>query len=141
MSTKWCNHKAIKSGFFGRKKYRMNANGLKEAVAARPCIIREAMVTHLLRITANGINIYKQLELWKNYRPHVSGEAQRDELYQEPTKELIEAVLKKRGQRKKFLEKLNAVKKEFQKGQKSTKKKDLLRKVEMEAVGKGTHEA
>ena len=46
-------HKAIKSGFFGRKKYRMNAKGLKEVVAARPCIIRPAMATHLLRITAN----------------------------------------------------------------------------------------
>ena len=94
-------HKAIKSGFFGRKKYRMNAKGLKEDVAARPCIIREAMATHLLRITANGINIYKHLELWKTYRPHVSSEAQRNELYQEPTKELIEAVLTERGQRKK----------------------------------------
>ena len=133
-------HKAIKSGFFGKKKYRMNANGLKEAVAVWPCIIREAMATRLLRITANGINIYKQLELWKNYRLHVSGKAQRGELYQEPTKELIEAVLTERGQRKTFLEKLNAVKKEFMKGQRSTKKKDLLRKVDMEAVGKGTHE-
>ena len=80
----------------------MNANGLKEAVAVRPCIIRKAMTTHLLRITANGINIYKQLELWKNYRPHDSGEAQRDELYQDPTKELTKAVLTERGQRKKF---------------------------------------
>ena len=81
------------------------------------------------------------MELWKNYRPHVSGEAQSDDLYQEPTKELIEAVLTERGQRKKFLEKLNTVKNEFMKEQRNTKKKDLLRKVEMEAVGKGTHEA
>ena len=45
----------------------------------------------------------------------VFGEAQRDDLYQEQTKELMESVLTETGQGEKFLEKLNAVKKEFQK--------------------------
>jgi hypothetical protein len=83
------------------------------------------MSTHLLRVPANGINIYKQLELWKNYRPYVSGKVRRDDLYQELSKEPIKAVLTERGQEKKFLEIPNAVKKEFKRGQKSTKKKDL----------------
>ena len=99
----------------------MNATGPKEAAAARPQIICNATATHLLRVPANRINIYKQLELWKKYRPHIGGKTMNDDLYQELSKELIKAVLTKRGQQKNFLEKLAALKKEFKSGQRSTK--------------------
>ena len=85
--------KAIKSGYCGRDKHIMNAKGLKEVVAVRPQIICDAMATCLLRLPANKINICKHLELWKNYRPHISIKAMNDDLYQEPSKERIRAVL------------------------------------------------
>ena len=61
-----------------------------------------------------------------------------DDLYQELSTEVIEIVLIERGQKNTFLEKQNTVKKEFI-GAKRHKEKELLIKVEMEAVGKGAH--
>ena len=47
-----------------------NAKGLKEDIAARPPMILDIMEIYLLRASANGINTYRQLELWKNCHPH-----------------------------------------------------------------------
>ena len=65
-------HKIIEAVCFWRDKYGMNTLGLKVVVLARPHIIRNLIPTHPSRVPANGLNIYKQLELWKTYRLHVS---------------------------------------------------------------------
>ena len=52
----------------GRKDYPKNANGLKQAIATRPVLMKAAIAVHLKMIECRGINIFKQVELamkWK----------------------------------------------------------------------------
>ena len=63
---------AIRRG--GHTPYPKSTKGLKQALAACRTITRDAMNTHLKMVLCNGINIYKQLELWKNYSPIVDPE-------------------------------------------------------------------
>ena len=95
--------KAIKTGFyerFGFKDGRYNLvdylydkkKKLKDAIAARPCIIRAAMSDQLQQIEAPGINIYKQVEMYTKYLPVVPEEHWGDELCVKPSDEIIEAT-------------------------------------------------
>jgi len=59
---------ALKVGFYGRKDYPKNANGLKQAIATRPVLMKAVIAVHLKMIECRGINIFKQVELamkWK----------------------------------------------------------------------------
>jgi hypothetical protein len=42
----------------------------------------------LVTITCAGMNLYKIVEMWKNYRPNVPIEYHLDDLYAEPSEEL-----------------------------------------------------
>jgi hypothetical protein len=64
-------HNAIKKDFITRKNYPMNPEGLKDAVKNRPSDIKSAKATLLKQLEAPGMNIYKQVEMFKNYCPLV----------------------------------------------------------------------
>ena len=96
-------HNAIKSGFFDRmENYAKGAAGLKEAFKNRPQDIKRYRDDYLKAIKAPGINQYKRVELYKNYRPVVPQNEWEDELYQCPPESILEAVRQERKKRAAF---------------------------------------
>ena len=59
------SYNAFKQGFDGRAAYPKGKDGLLLAIKARPTIIKNTPITV---IPPPGINPYKQVELYKNYR-------------------------------------------------------------------------
>ena len=125
--------KAIKAGFYGRfgfedGRYDMDdypydkKKKLKDAVAARPRIIRAAMADQLKEIEAPGINIYKQVEMFTKYLPVVPQEYHDDDLYAKPTDEVIQATREESRKRKALRVEINNAKKQIAK-----KGKELLK--------------
>ena len=64
----------------------------------------------LKMLTPPGINIYKQLELYKNYRPLIPQKYWSKLIYKKLLKHIIDAVKKEKKDRKEFREDLNAMK-------------------------------
>ena len=56
------------------------------------------------------LNVYKKVEMYKNFRAFVPNELWDDPLYQKPNKGTFEIVKKEREERKKFREELNEFK-------------------------------
>ena len=108
-------HNAVKRDFATRKKYQMNPTGLKEAVMKRPMDIRQARATLLHRLESPGMNIYKQVEMFKNYRPLVPLEFHDDPVYAEPEEEIKAAVREEKSTRKRNREEINANKRRVKK--------------------------
>ena len=108
-------HNAVKRDFATRKKYQMNPTGLKEAVMKRPMDIRQARATLLHRLESPGMNIYKQVEMFKNYRPLVPVEFHDDPVYAEPEEEIKAAVREEKSTQKRNREEINANKRRVKK--------------------------
>ena len=100
-------HRAVKKDFFTRKNYPKNAQGLREAVRNRPTDIKTSQEKLLRRLEPPGTNIYKQVEMFKNYRPLVPVEFQDDLMYAEPAEDIKVAVKEEKEARKRSRDKIN----------------------------------
>ena len=58
--------------------------------------------TVLVPIKCVGLNPYKMVEMWKNYRPNVPMEFQSNELYAEPSAEVKAKVKDEKSDRSEF---------------------------------------
>ena len=85
-------HNAIKQGFVTRKNYPKNSAGLKDAVMKRTTDIRQARAALLPQLESPGMNIYKQVEMFKNYPPLVPVEFQDDPIYAEPEEDITRQI-------------------------------------------------
>jgi hypothetical protein len=67
---------------------------------------REEMLAYaekMLRpIKCDGLNPYKMVEMWKNYRPVIPGEYQTDVLYVKPSPEVLAKVKVEKTDRSEF---------------------------------------
>ena len=124
-------HNAIKRGFFGRFDFpEGKKTKLQVAVAARPLIMRRALKEKLKIIECPGLNIYKQLELYKHYKPIIPQEWWGDWMYQKPTQAVIKAVAKETRERAVFRGKLKDMKLEVGREAKFERKNEIKSKVE-----------
>ena len=62
-------------------------------------------------LECSGINPYKRVELWKNYRPHVKPDYQNNDLYSEPDAKVLALMKGEKSNRKEFRARINAAKK------------------------------
>jgi hypothetical protein len=115
-------HRIIRRGFYGRKDFPNNAKGLKDAIAARPGIMKEAIETKLTVLEEPGINVFKQVELATKFRKVVPLEVWEDELYVPPSTEIMNFVKGEKARRKEFRSDLNTDKKKVQKKELAAKK-------------------
>ena len=104
-------HRIIRRGFLGRKDFPNNAKGMKDAIAVRPGIMKEAIETKLTVTEEPGINVFKQVELETKFRNVVSIEDWEDELYVPPSTEIMDFVKGEKARRKEFRSDLNTDKK------------------------------
>jgi hypothetical protein len=112
----------IKNGFYGRYGFedgRYELAGyfydkkmpLQKAVGARKMIMEAALLDQLKTLQAPGINIFKQVEMYKNYRTLLPLEVWHDELYIKPDPNIMAAVKEEKVKRKTFRAELNKDKK------------------------------
>ena len=57
-----------------------------------------------------GLNPYKMVELWKNYRPHVPEQYRRDRLFRKPDAKVMSLVKDEKSERSVFRAKLKKAK-------------------------------
>jgi hypothetical protein len=74
----------------------------------------------LTPIKCVGLNPYKMVEMWKNYRPVIPVEYQSDALYAKPSDEVLKKVKVEREDRSEFRAKLKVKKYASKKGVEST---------------------
>ena len=74
----------------------------------------EAIPELLKPIAAPGLNIYKQMEMWKEYRPIIPQKYWNNDRYVYPPAVVIDAVKREKRDRKWFKAKLNAKKLDVQ---------------------------
>jgi hypothetical protein len=67
-----------------------------------PAEVRAHSEKHLKGVRCMGLNPYKVVEMWKNYRPNVPDEFHNDALYAEPTADEWSKVKVERGDRSEF---------------------------------------
>lgn len=72
--------------------------------------LRTYTSTNLKRHQCPGLNPYKMVELWKNYRPHVPKKYRRNILYAKPDAKVLSLVKEERSTRSVFRAKLKEVK-------------------------------
>ena len=91
-----------------RKNYagRVAGQDYRTAVAARPALMLAAIDQDLKQVPPLTLNIYKQVEMYKNYRPFVPVKLWIDPLYQKPSEETLRRVKEEKKQRKEFRGKL-----------------------------------
>ena len=104
----------MKRGFPGRDKF----NAFKDAVNARRTLMDEHKAELLKQLTVPGINIYKQVELWKNFRPPVPDAHRGNELYQKPPEDIMQTVKAEKKMRKDLRGELNKMKQKANKAAK-----------------------
>ena len=77
-----------------KKKYtgREDGQDYRTAVAARPGLMLAAKAELLKQVKPLTLNIYKQVEMYKNFKKFVPERYWNDPLYQEPSKETIRRV-------------------------------------------------
>jgi hypothetical protein len=109
------NHKSIKNGFFGRSNFAKNASGLRDAINARPAIMRDSLSDKLKVIECEGINIFKRVELSTKWKKIIPPEHRSNNLYELPPEHILQAVKNERSERKKFNYAIKEDKKKVQK--------------------------
>ena len=97
------NHDCVKQGFWGRNNYK----SFKEAVEMRPKLMLGGKAELLVQLEVPGLNIYKQVELYKNFRPLVPQSFWSDPFYARPDFSVMEAVKNEKKSRKEFRQELN----------------------------------
>jgi hypothetical protein len=80
---------------------------IKKAVEARGAIMRAALSDKVKVLQSPGINIYKQVETYKNYRKHLPLHVWQDELYVKPADNILQAVKEEKLKRNAFRIELN----------------------------------
>lgn len=120
----------IRKRYIGRVALEYNT-----AVVSRPAIMVAAMGETLQTIPRLSINIYKQVEMYKNFKNFVPPQLWNDPLYRKPEQETVLMVKEEKKKRKKFRGDLN----EFKSKSKFNKEmKAQLEKIAFEEkVGKG----
>ena len=98
-------HDAVRRNFEGKKDY----PNFTEAVKNGKEIMKDLEGGLLKILTPPGINIYKQVELYKNYRPLLPQKYWSKSLYKKPLKHIIDAVKKEKKDKKEFREDLNVM--------------------------------
>ncbi len=117
--------------FFGRFSFPEGKKiKLQVAVATRPLIMRCALEEKLKIIKCLGLNIYKQLELYKHYKPIIPQEWWGDWMYQKPTEAVIKAVAKEKKERAVFCGRVNVMKVKAGREAKLERKNETKSKVE-----------
>ena len=92
--------------------------------------MRRALKEKLKVIECPGLNIYKQLELYKHYKPIIPQEWWGDWMYQKPTQAVIKVVAKETRERALFRGKIKYMKLEVGHEEKFERKKEIKSKVE-----------
>jgi hypothetical protein len=64
----------------------------------------------LIGVECAGLNPYKMVELWKNYRPHVDPNCWKNILYRKPDDKVLALVKSERSEQSVFWEKLKVAK-------------------------------
>ena len=82
--------------------------------------LTEYAVRVLTPIKCDGLNPYKMVEMWKNYRPVIPVEYQSDALYVKPSDEVLKKVKVEKEDRSEFRAKLKVKKYASKKGVEST---------------------
>ena len=119
----------IKNGFYGRYGFEDGKYGfvydkkmpLKTALERRRDVMKAALLDKLVNLEAPGINIYKQVEMYKGYKKLVPLEVWEDELYVKPDTNILTAVKDEKVKRKTFRAELNKEKKKAVKAAKTEK--------------------
>ena len=88
----------------------MTAQGLKTALVQRYAFMKANCEQLLKPIESPGMNPYKQVELWKKWRPIIPNDFWNDEFYQKPSPEVLALVVKEKKSRKVFRGELNKMK-------------------------------
>ena len=72
--------------------------------------VRQYSYTNLTVMKCIGLNPYKMVEMWKNYRPNIPVEFQNNELYAKPDKKVLAMVKDEKSYRLEVRAKLKAEK-------------------------------
>jgi hypothetical protein len=124
----------IKNGFYGQYGFTEGEHGLndlpydkkmplKKAIAARRLVMKASKEDKLKEIAAQGLNIWKQVEMFSKYRKLIPIEYWNDDLYARPADHIMDAVKAEKAKRKNFREELNQDKKKATKVAKSEQQK------------------
>jgi hypothetical protein len=92
----------MKNSFPERKNYQ----NLKEAIDNRRIDMRGSYQERLVKLIPPGMNAYKHIELWKNYRPQVPPTLWDNRLYRKPPQWVFDFVKSEKGDRKSLRENL-----------------------------------
>jgi hypothetical protein len=120
----------IKNGFYGRYGFEDGKYGfvfdkklpLAKAIERRRSVMKAALVDKLINLEAPGINIFKQVEMYKGYRKLLPLEVWADELYVKPDPNILTAVKDEKVKRKTFRAELNKEKRAAAKAAKTEPK-------------------
>ena len=88
--------------------------GLRDAIAARKDIMREALKDKLQTIESPGINIFKQVEMATKFKEIIPLNDWEDELYIKPDPEALQLVKTGKQRRKVFRDEISNDKKKLQ---------------------------
>ncbi len=91
--------------------------------------LREHTAQELIMLVCAGLNPYKMVELWKNYRPHVNPIYWDNTLYREPDEKVMALVKAERGERSVFRAKI--------KDAKASGMKERLNSIALDVDGEG----
>eukprot|EP00956_Cyclotella_meneghiniana_P014584 scaffold21901_cov59-Cyclotella_meneghiniana.AAC.1 len=108
-------HNTVKQGFMGRSNFPAGSKGFRDAVDARPAIMKDALSNELKQIECNGINIFKQVEMATKYKKIIPVEDRVDILYETPCAEVMNAVKKEKEMRKSSRQQIDAEKRKVSK--------------------------
>ena len=118
-------HDAVEENFERRSDY----HTFDQAMSNQKKSIKDSEGRLLKGIAVPGINIYKQVELHKNYMPLIPHRYWHEPLYKKPSKSIVNAVKREKKDRKVFRSDLNEKKKSVM------RKGDMKAKVEDMAIG------
>ena len=99
----------------GRSNFPAGSKGFRDAVDARPAIMKDALSNELKQIECNGINIFKQVEMTTKYKKIIPVEDRVDILYETPCAEVMNAVKKEKEMRKSSRQQIDAEKRKVSK--------------------------
>ena len=84
----------MKNSFPEQKNYKT----LKEAIDNRRIDMKGSLAEQLVKLIPPGMNAYKHIELWKNFRPQVPPTEWGKRLYQKPPKWVFDFVKSEKGE-------------------------------------------
>ena len=114
----------------------MTDQGLKTALKQHHTYIKANFEQLHKPIECPGMNPYKQVELWKKWRPIIPNDFRNDDFYQKPSPEVMALVVKEKKSRKVFRGELNKMKMQEIRKEKIKKELNKLTVEDKEQKGK-----